>query len=223
MEEYQYADYTLEYREFSDDITILKQVLEQNHVALPDLMQDWKVLDIGAHIGTFSFYAAARGAIVYAFEPTIESYRILRDNIRNNRMGHRIFAFPFGVGRESNQLLYPYPDHAGMNSLVPSFFGNAMKTSVWIPVLDLPKVHALTAVDTFDLTKIDCEGAEEQIIPQLNRMPGGHKRIDLELHYEDKKNQELLDLLRPYYDVQARSTVIYHLELKENYARPATG
>lgn len=223
MGEYQYGDYVLEYRENSDDSTILKQIFEESHVSVPDDMTDWKVLDIGAHVGAFSLLAASRGAIVCAFEPAMDSYKILKTNIYRNHLEYQVFAFPFGVGDEFNQPFYLYPDHAGMNSLVPNFFGNTNSAYGFIPVLSLERVHRLTAVNIFDLTKIDCEGAEDQIIPQLNRIPGGHKRIDLELHYEDEKNQRLLDQLRPYYQMYARSPVIYHLELKENYARPSTG
>lgn len=49
--------------------------------------------DVGANVGTYSLYAALRGAQVIAFEPAAANYYLLNHNIALNRMEQRVSAY----------------------------------------------------------------------------------------------------------------------------------
>ena len=53
--------------------------------------------DVGANVGLYSLYAAARGTRVVAFEPSAWNYFVLNRNIEINRMADRVSAMPVAV------------------------------------------------------------------------------------------------------------------------------
>lgn len=50
------------------------------------------LFDVGANVGLYTLYAAARGAKVYAFEPESQNYALLNRNVFLNGLGDRITA-----------------------------------------------------------------------------------------------------------------------------------
>jgi FkbM family methyltransferase len=122
------------------------------------------VVDIGGYIGDFSIYAAryldARRVVVY--EPTVENFRILQENVVGNGYGDRIVAVNKAVSggsevtlnvdiRESEEVhvsAYWYPD-------------SERRT---IPSITLGQLLEIHGLDRVDLLKVDCEGAEYDIL-----------------------------------------------------------
>jgi FkbM family methyltransferase len=65
---------------------------------IDDLINEKEVLfDVGANIGLYSLYAAARGASVYAFEPDSQNFSLLYKNIWSNSSGNRIKAYNIAI------------------------------------------------------------------------------------------------------------------------------
>jgi FkbM family methyltransferase len=60
-------------------------------------------LDVGANIGVYTVYAAARrpGARIMALEPEFANLHLLRDNIVANRLSDRVEAFALALGAAS--------------------------------------------------------------------------------------------------------------------------
>ena len=55
------------------------------------------IVDIGAHIGSFSIFAATkfRDTIVYAYEPAPENFKLLKENIKLNKLNNIV---PYNQG-----------------------------------------------------------------------------------------------------------------------------
>lgn len=51
--------------------------------------------DIGANVGLYSLYAAAKGHVVLAFEPSASNYQLLCRNAALNRLSHTVAAYCF--------------------------------------------------------------------------------------------------------------------------------
>ena len=62
--------------------------------------------DIGANIGLYSIYAAAKfnNIKIYAFEPSTSNLRILSRNISINNFENKIFIFPSALSNEENKF-----------------------------------------------------------------------------------------------------------------------
>jgi FkbM family methyltransferase len=143
------------------------------------------ILDLGANIGAFSIYAAmsARDVKVYAYEPTAEFYRLMQDNIRLNRLDDVVTCFNLAVGAdtrvrelvlESNTFSFP--------TLLPADDDRLTRT-VRVQCTSLADILDSNALERVDLLKMDCEGAEYEILystpdPYLKRI----REIRMEYH-----------------------------------------
>ncbi len=152
------------------------------------------VVDIGAHIGFFSIFAStlARNGKVFSFEPMPENFMLLSENIAMNNI-RNIAAFNQAVGAKDGKQEIFLSEH---NTGGHSFFHtkkNSEKT-ITVPVVSLKsfmKSHNLNAID---FLKMDCEGAEYQILFNLSRETLQKiKKISMEFHnIDDKNNAEAL-------------------------------
>ncbi|MEX0887796.1 MAG: FkbM family methyltransferase [Patescibacteria group bacterium] len=135
------------------------------------------VIDVGASLGSFSLMSARKGARVLAFEPAPESFVLLAKNIELNQMGNRICPLQLGVAGRSGRRDFFLTSFSPLSS----FFGRGVKTKVGcVTLADIFRQHRLKAID---LLKLDCEGAEYEI---LYRTPAEIlqkiKEIRLEYH-----------------------------------------
>jgi len=112
------------------------------------------VIDIGAHIGAFTLYAAWRGAKVYAYEPDPDNYSLLVQNTKLNRL-QNVRAFKLAVAGHSGRCKVPCWGYEGYYET---------------DRVSLADVFHANALERCDFLKIDAEGAEFEIIfkaPQI--------------------------------------------------------
>ena len=128
---------------------------------------------MGANIGVFTLYAAATGGRVYAYEPMPENYEpLLRNLKRNNKLGP-VQPFPFGLaGRRERRDLFLAKQDVG-HSLIASNPGSDHRLG--IECVSLADIFADNAITHCDLLKLDCEGAELEILEAAP--PGILRRI----------------------------------------------
>jgi FkbM family methyltransferase len=155
------------------------------------------VIDIGAHIGRFSVYAAFRSKTgrVYAFEPDPRNYERLKENIKLNSLDNIIGSEKIVNQTGDRQSLYLSADSAE-NSL---YAGTQSLPAAEIAGISLPQIFALHGIGRCDFLKSDCEGAEYDILFSLP--PEYFSKIDkiaLEYHdnlYQGKSLKDLVFLL----------------------------
>jgi FkbM family methyltransferase len=118
------------------------------------------VIDIGANIGVYSLYAASCGACrVIAFEPNTEAFRCLQHNIRVNHLETVIEPRRFAVAGSAGKRMR-FPKNASpYNSFLR---GESAKEYEFVKTIDL--MNIMEDFDHVDLLKMDCEGAEWDIL-----------------------------------------------------------
>ena len=134
------------------------------------------VLDIGAHVGSFTvaLATAVPGAHVIAFEPSADRVAYWRRNVAANGLAGRTQVVRAGVGGEAGRRAL-----AGAGNLVVETTGAAG---------DLVDVVAFEDVMSWvegpvDLVKMDCEGSEYEIIGATSLATLGRiERLVLEYH-----------------------------------------
>ncbi|HEY0740168.1 MAG TPA: FkbM family methyltransferase [Chryseosolibacter sp.] len=141
-----------------DSITVMVIFCRQEYGPIP---ANGVVVDIGANIGMFSLYAAINGARkVYAFEPNRKSFEILCKNIEVNKFTDIIIPFNEGVSDTDGKIIYLPEDSSPYNVAT-----QAMKTdNVPVETVSLTSILNDRVKEKVDLLKIDCEGAEYEIL-----------------------------------------------------------
>lgn len=115
------------------------------------------VVDLGANIGSFSIYAACRGAKVYAVEPEPGNLTILNKNILLNNMKKHIVVAPYAI---SNYKGTAKITDRGGNSTIKDENSSGSE----VEVLPLDNFFSLYNINNVDVLKIDIEGAEVETI-----------------------------------------------------------
>ncbi len=157
---------------------------------------DSVVIDIGANIGVFSLYAALSGAKkVYAFEPSKEAFEILCKNISLNNFSDIIIPINKAVSNVDDLILqFPYSS-SPYNSIGSCDSDNNMNYCEISTITINTFIERNDAIDKIDLLKLDCEGAEFDILPSLNEFVFGKiNAIRMECHGEPNGLIELLSL-----------------------------
>ena len=189
------------------DIHIIREVITKDtYKAAGQIEPGDIVIDVGAHIGAFALHAASLGAKVFAFEPARVNFDQLLRNIELNgydkdhldypylRAGgkfprYEIEAYEGGVMEsEGLQTLYIRQGNFGGCS----FYAKGI-LSEEVATITLKKLIEAYAFGGCDFLKIDCEGAEYDILkgfPHFDKV----ERIALEYH-GDPVRQKIVELL----------------------------
>jgi FkbM family methyltransferase len=158
---------SLEFRYHTSDLATSRSVFVDDSYFPPGISipPDATVLDIGAHIGTFTLNAALRAprGRIFSFEPEPGNYALLTENVRRNSLSHvRCFNLAVAGKEESRQMFQtPNPVRTGAHSLVA--VGSGQTFGVQCTTLSsILREHRLLDVS---FLKLDCEGAEWEIFP----------------------------------------------------------
>jgi len=144
------------------DIDILMENLVLNQYRFRDTVKSGDtIVDIGAHIGIFSLLAAyaCPDVTVFAFEPQSDNFALLRENVALNPRAHIIPINRAVASDRTRDKLYKAPSNTGAHSLFGC--GGSFET---VESTELRTVLDSLPNKRIDLLKLDCEGAEFDII-----------------------------------------------------------
>lgn len=169
------------------DVWSLKEtLLDRFYERFGFVVQDgWKVVDIGGGIGDYTIFAAYNhpNARVLAYEPFPESFRLLRDNLNLNHIdGVEIFSQAVSGQKSTLQFGASSSDPLSMQTAhgMPAPAGDALQ----VTAVSLASIVNGPAGGRIDLLKLDCEGAEYDIL--LNSAPSALEKIDrIVMEYHD--------------------------------------
>lgn len=159
---------------------------------------DWTslktVLDVGAHVGTFTVWAARRApqARFIAVEPNPETYALLARNIRDNHLEERVTAVNAAVAGEVGRGTLELVEH----SLGTRLARTAAPGRVSVDTVTIESLLASSGMENVDMLKIDCEGMEYEVFGTMP--PQQLSRIGLvacEYHPEPGHDVAELDAL----------------------------
>ncbi len=148
------------------DLMVFREVVLENEYRLPDRMDGWSVLDVGAHIGCFALACLIRGAkLVECYESDPDNFKQLDAfSLPYDDLYHHELAVwrsdkvepQIRVGRHTQRENYaangPFvanPDH-------------------WVQSRPLDSLIHTTGL--FTLLKLDCEGSEYPILLTSKRL-----------------------------------------------------
>ena len=157
------------------------------------------VLDVGANQGIYSCYAAFHGARVIAFEPHPQSLAILQRNLERNGLTQLVEPRRQAVGAKSGRVeFYVTPAFGGVLNTTSKVYASHFDHVKSEPVecVTLAEILKNEELERVRLCKLDCEGAELEILQGLD--VGEASRIDgfaIEYHPEAYPVVELIDCI----------------------------
>jgi FkbM family methyltransferase len=141
------------------------EIFRDGHYDIPIEWSDVEqVIDVGGHVGAFATWVAARApnARVESFEPEPRNFSDLVANVARSGLRDRIVAVNAAIGPRDGPGVLTVPLRRDMSSLAP---GSGRRVDVECVSLER---HIRERDDgPIDVVKLDCEGAEWQVLPSL--------------------------------------------------------
>jgi FkbM family methyltransferase len=136
-------------------------VLLNQYNATPEKIKGKVVVDAGSNIGEFAVYCARLGAKkVYAFEPVSETFKILQDQIKLNKVEDIVVPVKMGLGDKNEKLSISF-EYFGDGAA--KIGGNAPKSEL-IRLIRLDDFCKKENIKEVGFIKMDIEGYEENAI-----------------------------------------------------------
>ncbi len=124
------------------------------------------IVDIGANAGFFSIFSAFRfpGARIFSYEPVPSNFRQLNRNAEMNP-GARICCFSEAVYGHSGHVQISFdPDDSFTTAASVLEEAETQGRTIQVPCVTIPEIFNTNNLAKCDLMKIDCEGAEYEIL-----------------------------------------------------------
>ena len=142
--------------------TCLDRDYERDAVPLQD---GWTIVDIGGGLGDFTIHAARSGgrSTVYAFEPLLESFLLLQENLALNGVTN-VRAFQEAIaGKPGDRFIFTKTGVTGQHRTADTL-ADTTGDSERVAGATLDAAFRRFGIERCDFLKIDCEGAEYDIL-----------------------------------------------------------
>ena len=181
----------------STDLMALTNVWMINEYSIEDfqIAQNDTIIDIGAHIGLFSLLVSqfCKTGKIFSFEPIGDNFDLLISNLKLNHI-ENIHPFNFAVSKNtSNVNLFLNSDQSAH-----SIFSSDSE-SITVQSISLQRILDENKISSCKLLKLDCEGAEYEIIESLpSDLFTKINKTAIEYHMVDTKPELLEQLINKF-------------------------
>jgi len=157
------------------------------------IKNDDVIIDIGAHIGLFSLLVSKScpNGKIFSYEPIKKNFNLLINNLESNKLKN-VFPFNLAVSKESSKIKLFLDSDDSAHSL----FGknNEFET---VQSISLDKIFDTNNIDSCKILKLDCEGAEYEIIESLPKQYFTRiENIIMEYHFADSEPELVKNLIQ---------------------------
>ena len=168
---------TLNYKEFSNPANlsswleiifqdVMSSYILRNFSEIDETYQMKNCVDIGSNLGAFSAIASDWFDNIYAFEPSYATYLFSSYNFNIVNKIKNIRFFNFAVSDVSSKVVKLFKNISGNsgNSSIHNYSVGLEDDYENALTISLDKIYELVGIDNIDYLKIDCEGAEYNIM-----------------------------------------------------------
>ena len=189
------TDLRIKIRVRSTDLMTLTNVWMVNEYDIEDfeINVNDTVIDIGAHIGLFSLLVSqlCKTGKILSFEPVRENFDLLVSNLKLNHI-ENVLPFNMAVSKNLDKLNLFLNDDQSAHSIFPK-----SSESISVESTSLQKIFEENKISSCKLLKLDCEGAEYEIIDSLpSEYLNKIQNIVMEYHSADTKPELVKNLIQ---------------------------
>lgn len=168
MKQTQYKNLKVFYREGTADEDVLNHSFDKDiffsSIPYYKVKHDAVVIDVGAHIGTFSLLLAhlAPDGKIFALEPAQDTYDVLEKNVVANNLGNRMIPVKAALFNTNGSIQLFHDEQSGnWGHSIVSKLSNSYEE---VETITLDTFFERNQIKKCDLIKFNCEGAEFKII-----------------------------------------------------------
>lgn len=125
--------------------------------------KDLTILDLGANVGIFSYYASEFAKVVYAVEPAQEHFETLNHMLKQNEITN-VKPFQFAVSNQDGEENFYHYENKTMYSLYGNIQGVNQTGFEKVPLKRLDTFFKEQNIEHVDLMKLDIEGVEYEVL-----------------------------------------------------------
>ena len=145
------------------DVRVINEIwIDQIYIPKSDwqIQPDWVVMDLGAHKGIFSTFAA-RARKIIAIDANPETFRIYRDNIARNGLQEKVQAIHGIIANDEGEADFYLTDESVCCSSVQEN-SSPVQQKITVPKISINRLF--TDIEKIDLLKMDIEGSEFDLL-----------------------------------------------------------
>ncbi|NNN06516.1 MAG: FkbM family methyltransferase [Elusimicrobia bacterium] len=183
-----------ELRFHPDDEKIIREIHEDGCYARAEILDGDVVVDVGAHVGVFSIYAARktpRGRVI-AVEPAPTNLEFLRYNVEKNSL-RNVKIFDCALSDKAGQAELFFPGDHALYTLKPNA-PTAVSHAVRLRTLD--DLFEAESITNCKLLKIDAERSEYAVLQGGARALKVVHQLLVEAGKEEATHEKVLAFLR---------------------------
>lgn len=193
-----------------DSLKVIEEVFI-DHVYSFDSTGEYVVCDAGMNIAAASLYFASFDNIekVYGYEPFPDTFALARKNIAlNTEINHKIETFEHGLGASDHFTEVPLPEDGFLGGTTTPFFIDELPGSLKTKRIRVDLKSIAVVIPYIQhrhpgkkiILKLDCEGAEYEIMEELERknMLDSIAVYMIEYHFKGKKQLTKMFLQRNF-------------------------
>jgi len=182
-------------RPFSMDLGVFHEIWDHKRYAngaVGRVAMHGTVVDIGAHIGLFSLYSSKvlHAKRLVSVEPDVTNFELLSKNINSNMIQNATLVGGAVSATTGEKKIYRNSSNTGGHS-----FYIQSDSSLIVSSLSLADLFVKSGVEECSLLKMDCEGAEIEILDAApNELLRRVRAIAMEYHLDRYPMERLEEL-----------------------------
>ncbi len=172
MKQTNYNKLKVFYREGTADESVLDHSFEHDiffsSIPYYKVPSNAVVIDVGAHIGTFSLLMADKApkGKFFALEPADDTYEVLEKNVVENQLQGKMIPCKIALYNTNSTVKLFHDEQSG--NWGHSIVSELSKTFEEVETITMDRFFEQHAINKCDLIKFNCEGAEFKIIESVS-------------------------------------------------------
>ena len=157
-------------------------------------------VDIGANVGTFSYYSSKFFKNIYSYEAVSTTYEVAKENLKKLE---NITLYNLAVSNKSGEKIKLAVHDSKLSGDSSIYNVSNEKPYELCETIDLDQIYEDNGFDYIDYMKVDCEGSEYEFLTDKDLSKINFLVMELHTAYLSKeKVNNLLQYLNKFFDLQ---------------------